>query len=97
MQNRTTMTAALLIALPALLLGYLWGQHQPQAQAQDVVGGPTRYVLFQAEYALGTADGQNKTAKGLFKLETDSGRVWRYAEFVRQDGQVQFNWFPTYK
>lgn len=65
----------------------------PQVQAQLDGGG--RYELVNAEYTVTSEGGGAKVVRGLFKLDTQTGRTWRYTEHVRKDGEVRSTWVPA--
>lgn len=65
-----------------------------QASAQPD-GGSGRYQLVNAEYTVTSEGGGARSVRGLFKLDTQTGRVWRYTEHVRKDGEARSNWIPA--
>lgn len=74
--------SGLLVALVAVCFWAATVQGQPSANNRppSSSGGLQngRYSLYQGSYEI--AQDKNRTATGLFKIDTATGRVWRYQE-----------------
>ena len=51
-----------------------------------------RYQLFQGQYIVKNAAGKTSREFGVFKINTERGRVWLYSERKNKDGTSFKNW-----
>lgn len=85
--SQWTIIAAVAVGLAA---GYLLNQSTPAA-AQFTTTNSTDpvapYVLLSAEYEV-AVDGspENMQRRGLFRMNTETGKTWRYQERVNKKG-----------
>lgn len=52
-----------------------------------------RFQLFQGLYTI-NAQGNAFSEAGVFKIDSSSGRVWKYVEVLTKDGQLYMKWVP---
>lgn len=78
--HRIFVGGALLIALVSVTLWTLPAQGQQADRPPSSTGGLQngRFQLYQGSYEI--RDEKNRSSTGLFKVDTATGRVWRYEQ-----------------
>ncbi len=84
----------LLIALILIVCAVVaWSQtpQRPPDSGQPSSGIPGRYQLFQGQFTI-VSSGTPFKDVGVFKLDTQTGHTWVYAEGRNPDGQFYKEW-----
>ena len=82
------------IAMVVLAVAYqIWAKQVNPKQLSETapreVSG--RYILFQGHYTI-NAKGKPIKEDGVFKLDTDTGKVWIYREGLTEDDNIYQRW-----
>ena len=81
------MRFAILVVIGVLLTGSV------VADEMDKNEKHWRYRIFTAEHQSVERGGGSKVVKSIFKIDLDTGKVWRYRQGIDQDGKKYEEFF----
>ena len=83
--------AAVAVILAAALV--ITAHASSQERAIPGSTGSQRYLLFQGSFLTGDQKG-TVDIRGVFKIDTQTGRTWLYGSGTGADGKLMHGWLP---